>query len=78
LHRQYLAVERSADGRAVPARDSEPLRIEDAGLFEKSRLPIVLVVDLVIVIERSRKIDYEDDESEDESLTCLFKQPLRL
>ncbi len=46
-------------------------------MFGKSRLPIVLVVGLVIVIERSRKIDYEDyDECEDESRTCLFRRPL--
>ena len=41
-------------------------------------MPIVLVVGLVIVIERSRRIEREDDdECEDESRTGLLQQPPR-
>jgi hypothetical protein len=47
-------------------------------LSQKSRLPIVLVVGLVIVIGRGRRIEHEDDdECEDESRTGLFQQPPR-
>jgi hypothetical protein len=47
--------------------------------FGKSRLPIVLVVGLLIVIESSRRIECEDDDvHEGESWTGLFKQPPRL